>query len=133
MSTPPDADLANTMLESAVRTLSPDAHPVVHNDRGCHYRWPGWVTICEENGLVRSMSRKGCGPDNSRCEGFFGRLKNEFYHGRDWRGVTAEEFMARLDEWMRFYSEGRLRAFSEGGRTVYDTIDGRRRRLGLAR
>ena len=24
--------------------------------------------------LIRSMSRKGCSPDNAACEGFFGRL-----------------------------------------------------------
>ena len=66
------------------------------------------------------------------CEGFFGRLKNEFFHGRDWRGVSAEEFMRRLDAWMRFYSEGRLKGFREDGKVVYDTIDGRRARLGYA-
>ena len=26
--------------------------------------------------LIRSMSRKGCSPDNARCEGIFGRSKN---------------------------------------------------------
>ena len=51
--------------------------------------------------------------------------------GRDWRGVSYEEFAAALDRWMRRYSTERLKAFREGGRTVYDTIDGRRRRLGL--
>ena len=29
------------------------------------------------------MSKKGCSPDNSAMEGFFGRLKNEFFHHRD--------------------------------------------------
>ena len=66
------------------------------------------------------------------CEGFFGRLKVEFFHGRDWRGVSAERFAAELAEWIRWYREGRLKAFDEGGRKVYDTIAGRRRRLGLA-
>ena len=66
------------------------------------------------------------------AEGFFGRLKNEFFYGRDWRGVAAAEFMERLDAWMRFYSEGRLRAFRDNGKIAYDTIDNRRRRLGLA-
>jgi len=27
--------------------------------------------------LVRSMSKKGCSPDHSACEGFFGQIKNE--------------------------------------------------------
>ena len=70
-------------------------------------------------------------PDNAACEGFFGNLKREMLIGRDWRGVSYEEFAAALDRWMRRYSTERLKAFREGGRTVYDTIDGRRRRLGL--
>ena len=129
----PDAGLANSSLEAACATLAPGERPFCHSDRGCHYRWPGWKRICGENGIVRSMSRKGRSPDNAACEGFFGRLKNEFFHGRDWRGVSAEEFVARLDSWMRFYSEGRLKLFVEpDGRKVYDTIDNHRRRLGLA-
>lgn len=106
--------------------------PVAHTDRGCHYRWPGWKAICGRHGLARSMSRKGTSPDNAACEGFFGNLKNEFFHGRDWSGWTAEAFMELLDGWMAAYSTVRLKAFREGGRTVYDTIDNRRRRLGLA-
>ena len=76
----PNAALANGSLEDACGTLASGQRPACHSDRGCHYRWPGWIGICEENGLVRSMSRKGCSPDNSACEGFFGRLKNEMYY-----------------------------------------------------
>ncbi len=127
----PDSHLADSSLLAALAAAR--RPPLwVHTDRGCHYRWPGWKRICEENGIARSMSRKGRSPDNAACEGFFGRLKNEFFHGRDWRGVSADEFIARLDAWMRFYSEGRLKAFREDGRWVYDTIDNRRRRLGYA-
>lgn len=43
-------------------------HLVIHSDCGCHYRWPEWIGICEEAGIARSMSRKGCSPDNSRME-----------------------------------------------------------------
>ena len=103
----PDAALANGSLEDACGTLAPGQRPVCHSDRGCHYRWPGWIGICEGNGLVRSMSRKGCSPDNSACEGFFGRLKNEFFYHRDWRGVAMESFMAQLDGYIRFYNERR--------------------------
>lgn len=130
--TSPDARLANSSLEAACARLRPGEAPMVHTDRGCHYRWPGWKRICAEHGLTRSMSRKGRSPDNAAAEGFFGRLKNEFFRGRDWSGVTAEQFMRHLDGWMRFYCSGRLRAFREGGASVWDTIDGRRRRLGLA-
>lgn len=103
----PTAGLANGSLEDACGTLAPGQHPVCHSDRGCHYRWPGWIGICEENELVRSMSRKGCSPDNSACEGFFGRLKNEFFYHRDWDGVAVDSFMELLNEYIVFYNERR--------------------------
>ncbi len=109
-STSPDAEMANSSLLGACRQLREGEHPKVHSDRGCHYRWPGWLRICEEHGLVRSMSRKGCSPDNARAEGFFGRLKVEFFYGQDWSGVTMEEFMGRLDAYLSWYRDGRLKS-----------------------
>lgn len=38
-------------------------------DRGCHYRWPGWLELMERYGLTRSMSAKGCSPDKRRRGG----------------------------------------------------------------
>ena len=37
----PSAELVNTMLDRAIEQLDDDSHPIVHSDRGCHYRWPG--------------------------------------------------------------------------------------------
>ena len=110
ISTSPDAEMANSSLLGACEWLDEGDHPAVHSDRGGHYRWPGWIKICEENGLVRSMSRKGCSPDNARCEGFFGRLKVEFFYGRDWDGVTIEEFIAMLDAYLRWYRDIRIKS-----------------------
>ena len=104
----PTAGLANSSLEAACATLAPGEAPAVHTDRGCHYRWPGWVAICEANGLARSMSRKGMSCDNARAEGFFGLLKQEFYYARDWRGAALGEFMGALDSWMRWFRSGRI-------------------------
>lgn len=73
--TSPNAELANRMLRDACSTLGDGEHPIIHSDRGCHYRWPGWIRICGERKLTRSMSAKGCSPDNAAAEGFFGRLK----------------------------------------------------------
>ena len=73
----PNAALVNSMLDQAVATLKNGEKPIVHSDRGCHYRWPGWIDRMEYTGLTRSMSEKGCSPDNAACEGFFGHLKNE--------------------------------------------------------
>jgi len=65
-------------------------------------------------GLVRSMSKKGCSPDNSACEGFFGRLKVEMFYYRSWVGVSLNEFMNILDEYLIWYNEKRIK-MSLGG------------------
>ena len=111
--TSPSKALVAEMLAGAVAAAGGGF--TLHSDRGWHYRTPDWVRACGEAGVERSMSRKGHSPDNAACEGFFGRLKVEFFHGRDWRGVSAERFAAELAEWIRWYREGRLKAFDEGG------------------
>ena len=104
----PNARLANSSLEAACAGLAPGDRPVVHSDRGCHYRWPGWIDLCRRLGLVRSMSRKGRSCDNARMEGFFGLLKNEFFYPRDWAGWDARSFMAELNRWMHWFRSGRI-------------------------
>lgn len=87
--TRPDAALVNTMLDDALDKLRGET-PVIHSDRGGHYRWPGWLDRINTSGIIiRSMSRKGCSSDNAACEGFFGRVKNEMFYGRNWTGTYA--------------------------------------------
>jgi transposase InsO family protein len=107
--TSPDAELVNTMLDEAICNLSYGEHPIVHSDRGCHYRWPGWILRMENSGLTRSMSKKGCSPDNSACEGFFGRLKNEMFYYCSWQDVSIEQFINELDSYLRWYNEKRIK------------------------
>ena len=112
--TAPNAELVNTMLDEAILSLAEGEHPIVHSDRGAHYRWPGWIDRMEKSGLIRSMSKKGCSPDNSACEGFFGRLKNEMFYGRSWKDVTIEQFIEIVNEYIIWYAEDRIK-ISLGG------------------
>jgi len=114
--TSPDAEMVNSMLDNAISTLGEDERPLVHTDRGGHYRWPGWIDRMDAAGLTRSMSKKGCSPDNAACEGFFGRLKNEFFYGRSWTGVSLEKFMDKLDKYIHWYNEERIK-ISLGGKS----------------
>lgn len=112
--THPDAELVNTMLDDAIMTLKENEKPLVHSDRGAHYRWPGWINRMNDAGLTRSMSKKGCSPDNSACEGFFGHLKNEMFYERDWRNVSIEDFIRKLDDYLRWYCEKRRKITLNG-------------------
>jgi transposase InsO family protein/transposase-like protein len=107
--TSPDAEMVNSMLDNAVLSLKKDEHPIVHSDRGSHYRWPGWIERMEKYHLTRSMSKKGCSPDNSACEGFFGVVKNAIFYGRDWEGVSIDEFIIFLDNYLHWFREKRIK------------------------
>ena len=113
------------MLLDACSTLRDGENPVIHSDRGCHYRWPEWIRIRKEHDLTRSMSAKGCSPDNAAAKGFFGRPKQEFFHRRSFAGVSMDGFIGMLDEYMVRYRNKRIK--TESGMSIMD----RRRRLGL--
>lgn len=80
-----------------------------NSDSDGHYLWPGRIYIMNDSGLIRSMLKKGCSPDNSACEGFFGRLKNEMFYGRSWNGISIEEFIAIRNDYIHWYNEFRIK------------------------
>lgn len=125
--TSPNAELVNTMLDNAIAQLDNGEKPIVHSDRGCHYRWPGWIERMNKAKLIRSMSKKGCSPDNSACEGFFGRMKNEMFYGIKWDDTEVSEFIDIVNEYMEWYREKRIKV-SLGGISPMEY----RRSLGLA-
>ena len=126
--TRPNAELVNTMLDVAIDKVAESGErPVVHSDRGGHYRWPGWLARIADAKLISSMFRKGCSPDNAACEGFFGRVKTEMFFERNWLSTSIDEFMAALDAYIRWYNEVRIKS-SLGFRSPAE----HRRRLGLA-
>ncbi|WP_370681981.1 IS3 family transposase [Comamonas sp. GB3 AK4-5] len=106
----PNANLVNTMLDAAIDAVQgSESRPVIHSDRGAHYRWPGWLSRVHDAKLVRSMSRKGCSPDNAACEGFFGRLKMELFYPGNWQSTTIEQFIEAVDTYIRWYNEKRIK------------------------
>lgn len=107
--TNPNATLVNSMLDEATSTLSVNERPVLHSDRGSHYRWPGWISRAEQAGVIRSMSKKACTADNAACEGFFGRLKTEMFYGRKWNGVSINRFIDKLDSYLHWYNDSRIK------------------------
>lgn len=58
-----------------------------------------------EEGLLSRQLRDGR---------FFGRLKVEFFYGRDWSGWSIHGFMDALDEYIHWYNEERIK-LSLGG------------------
>ena len=104
----PNSELTNTMLEQAHEIIG-DSNTIVHSDRGFHYRLGCWIDRMNKYGYIRSMSKKGCSPDNSACEGFFGTIKNEFFYPRDWRSITTDQFIIELEKYLNWFCNKRIK------------------------
>lgn len=105
--TSPNAELVNTMLSAAAETFTLNEKPIVHSDRGAHYRWPGWIELMNGLGFTRSMSKKASTPDNAQAESFFGHLKTEFFYNRSWLGKSIDDFTKELDLYIEWYNTKR--------------------------
>lgn len=128
----PDSALCSSSLSSCLDSLSSGSAPTAHTDGGGPYRSAGWKELCSERGVTRSMSRPGRSGDNAPAESLFGTFRTEFLEPLDQAGVGLEELREAIDGYMEWYGDGRLKRFEEpGGGRRYETISGRRRRLGV--
>lgn len=59
----PNFEQITRMMTQAVSKLN-GANPILHSDQGWQYQMAGFREICQRNGIVQSMSRKGNCLDN---------------------------------------------------------------------
>ena len=99
-------DLAEQALTMALATRTPTAGLLHHSDRGSQYAATSYPRLLDEYGLIPSMSRKGNCWDNACVESFFGTLKRELIHHRQYR--TREEATQDIFEYIEvFYNRQR--------------------------
>jgi transposase InsO family protein len=105
----PNTDLVMDMIDDLAPQLPSYQYIILHSDRGCQYHSLKYTKALEELGIVQSMSKKGCSPDNSVMEGFFGHLKNEFFYNRNFSNHSYKQFVKALDKWINWYNNKRIK------------------------
>lgn len=83
----------------------PDAHPLLHSDRGFQYTSHAFRDLLCNHGMTHSMSRVGKCIDNGPMEGFWGILKCEMY--RLHRFQTYAELSAAIARFIHYYNHAR--------------------------
>ena len=96
------------MLVKAAETPPEGAHPLVHSDRGCHCRRPGWLALMDRYGPARSTGAKGRSPDDD-AEGVLGRMKTEPVYPGHWEERTRDEVLVPIDDCIRWHDHGRIK------------------------
>lgn len=74
---------------------------IVHTDRGSQYCSKRYQKMLKANGLISSMSAKGCCYDNAPCESFFHSLKVELVHDENYQ--TRSQAKSSIFEYINVY------------------------------
>nr|WP_252964849.1 IS3 family transposase [Shigella sonnei] len=106
LSTRPDAELVNTMLDSAVETLNAGERPVIHSDKGSQYVSLAYTERLKEAKLLASTGSTGDSYDNAMAESINGLYKAEVIHRKSWKN-RAEVELSTLT-WVDWYNNRRL-------------------------
>ena len=101
MSSRMTADLVNKSLMMALFRRGFPQGVIIHTDRGSQYCSKSFQNLIRKQGLVSSMSAKGCCYDNAACESFFHSLKVELVYTL--RYQTRREANASLFEYIEAY------------------------------
>jgi len=104
------AQLVCDALRMAIWRRRPQAGLVVHSDRGSQYASKGYRRLLKAYGFVGSMSRKGDCWDNAVAESFFGSLKQERVHWRNYQ-TRLEAQQDVLNYISMFYNSYRLHSY----------------------
>jgi putative transposase len=84
MRQPMRAELTIAALTMAIQRQRPGAGLIHHSDRGSQYAAGEYRYILQAAAITQSMSRKGNCWDNAPMESFFGTLKTELVHHREY-------------------------------------------------
>jgi putative transposase len=104
------AQLVCDALTMAIWQRQPDEGLIVHSDQGVQYASHQYRTLLKNNVFIGSMSKKGCCWDNAVAESFFGSLKQERVHWRNYetRYEAQQDVMNYITMW---YNSNRLHSY----------------------
>lgn len=100
-----DNELVYDTLDKALEK-EPDAHPLLHSDRGVQYTSYDYRQKLLDAEITQSMSRQGKCVDNGPMEGFWGIIKRERYYGRTFKRRSA--IVRMVHNYIEYYNNKRL-------------------------
>lgn len=102
-----DNQIVIDTLKKAIEIRKDVQGTILHSDHGFQYTSLEYRAICESNGILRSMSRKGVPIDNSPIESFHASFKREVLYSNN---ITSlEKYIELAEKWIKFYNTGRIR------------------------
>lgn len=94
-------ELCTDALAMAIQSRRPGAGLLHHSDRGCQYASLDYQLLLRSGNMQVSMSRSGDCYDNAAMESFWGTLKTELVHHRQYqtREQARQSIFAYIECW----------------------------------
>lgn len=102
-----DNKLVIDTLNEAINIAGNVKGIILHSDQGFQYTSIEYRAICEEKGIIISMSNKGTPVDNAPIESFHSCLKRETLYS--YKISSIDEYIEVVKSWIMFYNTNRLR------------------------
>lgn len=94
-------------LKKLVDAVPKDAQCIIHTDQGHQYQRDAYQEVFAKNpNIIQSMSRKGNCYDNSPCESWFGRFKDDVIKGQTYASVS--ELVVAIERYIAYYNNSRI-------------------------
>lgn len=81
---------------------------ILHSDQGSVYTSYSYYHLCEEKGIVRSMSRKGTPADNAPIESFHSSLKCETFYLNNELSSSNNIVIDIVEKYIDYYNKFRI-------------------------
>ncbi|WP_156030381.1 IS3 family transposase, partial [Chania multitudinisentens] len=103
----PNLKMVDKMLGKAIEKLNTCEKPILHSDQGWQYQMIPFQENLKKHGITQSMSRKGNCLDNAVIENFFGILKTECFHGKQF--VDIADLTREIHSYIHYYNYDRIK------------------------
>ena len=81
---------------------------ILHSDQGSVYTSYAYYQLCEEKGIIRSMSRKGTPADNAPIESFHSSLKSETFYINNELNRSNHIVIDIVENYIKNYNNNRI-------------------------
>ncbi|MCI2861497.1 IS3 family transposase [Staphylococcus hominis] len=81
---------------------------ILHSDQGSVYTSYAYYKLCEEKGIIRSMSRKGTPADNAPIESFHSSLKSETFYINNELNSPNHIVIDIVEKYIKNYNNNRI-------------------------
>lgn len=81
---------------------------ILHSDQGSVYTSYAYYQLCEEKGIIRSMSRKGTPTDNAPIESFHPSLKSETFYINNQLNSSNHIVIDIVEKYIKNYNNNRI-------------------------